>query len=118
MSIYRLYASISLRLSFSGIEGMTELNGREFLVEYENYEKFRILEDTTNWLNVIPTNIQFIPKDLNGEVLIDTRNITNMQYAFVQRDNLVTIPELDLRSVIISFLPFGIVFILEISISP
>ena len=41
-------------VTFSGIEGMTELNGKEFQVEYENYETFRIKQDTSNFHKKYP----------------------------------------------------------------
>ena len=31
-------------ITFSDIEGMTELNGKEFPVEYEDFQSFRILK--------------------------------------------------------------------------
>ena len=43
-------------VTFSDIEGMTELNGKEFQIEYENYQSFRILQDTTNFKDYIKGN--------------------------------------------------------------
>ena len=66
-------------VSFSGIEGMTELNGREFLVEYENYEKFRILEDTTNYNDYIR----------GGKAIKVIKNINKMYFDFSSRSNII-----------------------------
>jgi ubiquitin-activating enzyme E1 len=40
-------------IKFSDIEGMTELNDKEFQVEYENYESFKIKQDTSNFHDYI-----------------------------------------------------------------
>ena len=66
-------------VSFSGIEGMTELNGKEFAVEYYNYEKFRILEDTTNYNDYIK----------GGKVIKIIKNINKVYSDFSFRSNII-----------------------------
>ena len=67
-------------VSFSGIEGMTELNGKEFNVEYDNYEKFRILEDTTNYNDYIR----------GGKAIKVIKNINKMYFDFSSRSNIIS----------------------------
>ena len=67
-------------VTFQRIEGMTELNGKEFVVKYENYEKFRILNDTTNYHDYI-----------RGEKSIKViKNINKMYFDFSLRSNIIS----------------------------
>ena len=65
---------------FSGIEGMTELNEREFKVEYENFESFRILEDTSNYKDYIR----------GGKAIKVIKNIDKKYFDYKFRSNVIT----------------------------
>ena len=67
-------------VTFSDIEGMTELNGKEFQVEYENYESFRILQDTTKFKDYIK----------GGKAIRVAKNITKRYFDFNSRSNIIT----------------------------
>ena len=59
--------------------------------QYENMQP-RVLTDQDKEIN---TNIYFIPTNKNGEILIDTSNVTNMYGMFSNCSNLTAIPLLD-----------------------
>ena len=67
-------------VTFSGVEGMTELNGKEFQIEFENYESFRILQDTSNYHDYIK----------GGKVIKVTKNKTKNYFDFSCRSNIIT----------------------------
>ena len=67
-------------VSFSGIEGMTELNGKEFKITYENYESFYIEQDTTKFHDYIK----------GGKVTRVPKNTTKMYFDFNSRSNVIT----------------------------
>ena len=66
-------------VTFSGIEGMTELNGKEFQVEYENYETFRIKQDTSNFHDYIG----------GGKAIKVIKNIQKLYFDFSSRSNII-----------------------------
>ena len=69
-------------VTFSDIEGMTELNGKEFEIEYENFESFRILEDTTKYNDYIR----------GGKVTKVMKNIPKSYFDFNIRSNIICDP--------------------------
>ena len=66
-------------VTFSDIEGMTELNGKEFVVEFENYESFRILQDTSNFHDYIR----------GGKAIKVIKNTPKLYFDFGSRSNII-----------------------------
>ena len=66
-------------VKFSDIEGMTELNGKEVQIEYENFEQFRILEDTTKYNDYIK----------GGKVTKVVQNHPKIYFDFNCRSNII-----------------------------
>ena len=71
--------------------------------QYDNMQP-RVLTDQDKEIN---TNIYFIPTNKNGEVLIDTSNVTNMNNMFANCSNLTSIPLLDTSNVTNMEIMFG-----------
>ena len=77
-------------VSFSEIEGMTELNGKEFPIEFENYESFRILQDTSNFHDYIKGGkVTKVKSDINKQYFdykIRSSIITDPMHPFLTLD--------------------------------
>ena len=67
-------------ITFSDIEGMTELNGKEFPVEYEDFQSFRILQDTSNFKDYIK----------GGKATKVLKNTVKQYFDFNSRSNIIT----------------------------
>ena len=67
-------------IKFSDIEGMTELNDKEFQVEYENFESFKIKQDTSNFHDYIG----------GGKAIKVVKNRTKIYFDFASRSNIIT----------------------------
>ena len=67
-------------ITFSEIEGMTELNGKEFKIHYENYESFFIDVDTTKFHDYIK----------GGKVTRVPKNICKIYIDFNHRSKIIT----------------------------
>ena len=67
-------------VTFSDIEGMTELNGKEFKIKFENYKSFRLFEDTSNFHDYIK----------GGKVMKVIKNKTKMYFDFRTRSQIIT----------------------------
>ena len=67
-------------VTFIGIEGMTELNGKEFKIKYENYESFYILHDTTKYHDYIK----------GGKAIRVPKNIEKKYFDLNCRSNIIT----------------------------
>ena len=67
-------------VTFSDIEGMTELNGKEYQVKYENYESFKISVDTSNFNDYIK----------GGKVIKVHKNKEKIYFDFNSRSNIIT----------------------------
>ena len=67
-------------VTFSDIEGMTELNGKEYQIKYENYESFKISVDTSNFNDYIK----------GGKVIKVYKNKEKIYYDFNSRSNIIT----------------------------
>ena len=67
-------------ITFSGIEGMTELNGKEFKIKYENYESFYILHDTTKYHDYIK----------GGKAIRVPKNTEKNYFDFNCRSSIIT----------------------------
>ena len=67
-------------ITFSDIEGMTELNGKEFPVEYEDFQSFRILQDTSNFKDYIK----------GGKATKVIKNTVKQYFDFNSRSNIIT----------------------------
>ena len=65
---------------------------------YDNM-KPKVITDDGVANGIIDKNIYFIPVNANGELLLDTSNVTNMSSMFNQCTNLTTIPLLDTSNV-------------------
>ena len=68
----------SVRLS--DIEGMTELNGKEFQIEYEDFQSFRILEDTSKYKDYIR----------GGKAVKVQKNTIKQYFDYSCRSNIIT----------------------------
>ena len=67
-------------ITFSEIEGMTELNGKEFKIHYENYESFFIDLDTTKFHDYIK----------GGKAIRVPKNTLKKYFDFNCRSNIIT----------------------------
>ena len=67
-------------IKFSDIKGMTELNDKEFQVEYENFESFKIKQDTSNFHDYIG----------GGKAIKVVKNRTKIYFDFASRSNIIT----------------------------
>ena len=67
-------------VTFEGVEGMTELNGKKFKIRYENYESFYIEQDTRNFHDYIK----------GGKAIRVPNNIQKMYFDFNNRSNIIT----------------------------
>ena len=67
-------------VTFSDIEGMTELNDKEFKIKFENYKSFRLFEDTSNFHDYIK----------GGKVMKVIKNKTKMYFDFRTRSQIIT----------------------------
>ena len=70
-------------ITFEGIEGMTELNGKEFKIKYENYESFYIEHDTTKYKDYIK----------GGKAIRVPKNTIKPYFNFEQRSNIICDPQ-------------------------
>ena len=69
-------------ITFEGIEGMTELNGKEFKIKYENYESFFIEQDTTKYNDYIK----------GGKAIRVPKNTIKQYYDYKIRSNIICDP--------------------------
>ncbi len=67
-------------ITFKDIEGMTELNGKEYKIKYENYESFFIPVDSTKFHDYIK----------GGKAIRVPKNIQKKYFDFNQRSNIIT----------------------------
>ena len=67
-------------VKLSDIEGMTELNGKEFQVEYEDFQSFRILEDTSKYKEYIR----------GGKAVKVLKNTIKHYFDYSSRSNIIT----------------------------
>ena len=67
-------------VKFSDIEGMTELNGKEFQVEYEDYKSFRILQDTSEFHDYIR----------GGKAIKVVKNTMKQYFDYSSRSNIIS----------------------------
>ena len=68
-------------VKFTGVEGMTELNNKEFKILYENYESFKIkLDDTSKYKDYIK----------GGKVTRVPQNIKKSYFNYGIRSNIIT----------------------------
>ena len=67
-------------VKLSDIEGMTELNGKEFQVEYEDFQSFRIRHDTSNYNDYIR----------GGKAVKVVKNIIKQYFDYSSRSNIIT----------------------------
>ena len=68
-------------VKFTGVEGMTEINDKEFKIEYENYESFKIKSiDIKKFHDYIK----------GGKVTRVPKNITKWYFDFCTRSNIIT----------------------------
>ena len=67
-------------ITFKDIEGMTELNGKEYKIKYENYESFFIPVDSTKFHDYIK----------GGKAIRVPKNIQKKYFDYNQRSNIIT----------------------------
>ena len=67
-------------ITFEDIEGMTELNGKEFKIKYENYESFYIPVDSTKFHDYIK----------GGKAIRVPKNISKTYFNYQQRSSIIT----------------------------
>ena len=67
-------------ITFKDIEGMTELNGKEYKIKYENYESFFIPVDSTKFHDHIK----------GGKAIRVPKNNQKKYFDFNQRSNIIT----------------------------
>ena len=67
-------------ITFKDIEGMTELNGKEYKIKYENYESFFIPIDSTKFHDYIK----------GGKAIRVPKNIQKKYFDYNQRSNIIT----------------------------
>ena len=67
-------------ITFKNIEGMTELNGKEYKIKYENYESFFIPVDSTKFHDYIK----------GGKAIRVPKNIQKKYFDYNQRSNIIT----------------------------
>ena len=67
-------------MTFKDIEGMTELNGKEYKIKYENYESFFIPVDSTKFHDYIK----------GGKAIRVPKNIQKKYFDYNQRSNIIT----------------------------
>ena len=67
-------------IQFEGVEGMTELNGKQFKIKYENYESFYIDQDTTKFHDYIK----------GGKAIRVPKNTIKLYYDYNIRSSIIT----------------------------
>ena len=67
-------------ITFKDIEGMAELNGKEYKIKYENYESFFIPIDSTKFHDYIK----------GGKAIRVPKNIQKKYFDYNQRSNIIT----------------------------